>query len=239
MLGLDSNKLGKYLMELIGTGILLLTIQLSLGLEDLSQAPIAIGLMLTCIIYAGGPISGGHYNPAISLAIALRGKLDHAEMLMYWIFQIIGGFLGALLGGIIGGNLAGLSLGEGHSGLQAFLAELVLTFLLCFVCLGVATHSDASDNSYYGMAIGLVVMSGLILVGPISGGAFNPAVVLGLSLAKLDILNLMYILNIILANLLGGILAATCFHLVAPDQFLAGTSQNGHLPVGETTHLIK
>jgi len=229
--GFRSN-FGKGMMELVGTGMLLLTIQLSVGLGA-SQAPIAIGVVLISLVYAGGPISGAHYNPAVSLAIALRGKLSCQEMLMYWVFQIAGGFGGALLGGIIGGSFVGISVGTGHTGLQAFLAEFVFTFMLCIVVLGVATHSAVSDNSYYGVAIGLVVMSGAITVGPISGGAFNPAVALGLGLAKADFVHMTYIVVTTIANLAGGAAAAACFYMVAPDQFKAMGAT-----AGETTNLI-
>jgi len=222
------SKFGKYMMELIGTGILVLTIQLSVGLGA-SLAPLAIGVVLISLVYAGGPISGSHYNPAISLAIMFRGKMDRSEMLMYWVFQLLGGVLGAVLGGMIGGTFVAISIGEGHTELQAFLAEVAFTFLLCFVALGVATHSDASDNHYYGVAIGLVVMSGAITVGPISGGAFNPAVALGLGLAKRDVIHTVYIASTVAANLLGGVGAALMFSLVAPEQCVgtAGGRQSG------------
>mmetsp|Transcript_69086 Transcript_69086/g.77280 ORF Transcript_69086/g.77280 Transcript_69086/m.77280 type:complete len:239 (+) Transcript_69086:73-789(+) len=232
------SQFGKWMMELLGTGLLVLTIQLSFGLGVL-QGPLAIGGVLISLVYTGDPISGAHYNPAVSLAIMLRGNMDRGEMLLYWVFQIVGGFLGALLGGIICGNFVEFSIGEGHTVLQAYLAEFVFTFLLCFVVLGVATHADASDNHYYGVAIGLVVMSGAITVGPISGAAFNPAVVLGLGLAKTDVVHMVYIVSTVVANLVGGASAAAVFYLVAPDQFV-GTAREVRSKVGasETTILV-
>jgi aquaporin Z len=228
---MDRGKLGKGIMELVGTGILLLTIQVSGGLGA-AMAPVAIGVVLIAIVYAGGPISGAHYNPAVSLAVMLRGKMSMPEMITYWAFQIVGGYLGALLGGIICGSFAVISVGGDSTGTQAFLAEVVFTFLLCFVVLGVATHSKADDNSYYGAAIGLVVMSGAITVGPISGGAFNPAVALGLGLSK-GLANMAYVVVTVVANLIGGALAAGCFYIVAPDQFDAVGAT-----AGETANLV-
>jgi len=217
---------GKGIMELVGTGILLLTIQLSVSVNS-SLAPIAIGVVLISLVYAGAPISGAHFNPAVSLAIALRGKMSFREMLVYWVFQFVGGFGGACLGGIIGDSFAGISVGDDYTETRAFLAEFVFTFLLCFVVLSVATHSEVSNNSYYGAAIGLVVMSGAISVGSISGGAFNPAVALGLGLAKGDGDDTTHIIYTVVANMVGGVAAAACFYMVAPDQFEADEATVG------------
>lgn len=226
-------RFGKAFMELIGTMMLVLTIQVSVGLgKATNMAPVAIGVVLITLVYAGGPVSGAHYNPAISLAIFLRGKLTLHEMLVYWVFQLGGGAAGALLGGLIGGTFSGVSVGDSYSLTQAFFAEVVFTFLLCFVVLGVATHSQAADNQYYGAAIGLVVAAGAITVGPISGGAFNPAVALGLALAQ-GFANLGYVLTVVGANLLGAVAAAAGFWMVAPDEF-----NSFGATAGETTSLV-
>jgi len=228
-------KFGKAMMEFIGTAILLCTIQVSVGLGA-DMAPLAIGAVLITIVYAGGPISGAHYNPAVSLAVTLRGKMSPHEMSMYWISQILGGFLGAIVGGIInGGNYSVVTIGEGCGIVQAYVAEFVFTFLLCFVVLAVATSSKADNNHYYGAAIGLVVMAGAITVGPISGGAFNPAVALGLMLARFS--NVMYAVEVSVVNLLGGAIAAACFYLVAPDEFKSKDATAGDT-ILETGSLI-
>jgi aquaporin Z len=235
------TKFGKALMELIGTALLVFTIQVvSAGTSLL--APLAIGGTLMMIVYAGGPISGGHYNPAVSLAVQLRGKMSWSEMILYWLYQLVGAYLGAVLGGIVagGGAWTVVTAGTGVSLTRAYLAELIVTFTLCLVVLCVATHRGAGDNSYYGAAIGLVVLVGGITVGPISGGAFNPAVVLGLAVAKSLHLT-WYTIGVVLTNLLGGILAAMAFYMVAgPDEFTSTTSMNNHhhRGVGETTPLV-
>ena len=215
----------KTITELLGTAILVFVIQVS-GPSNL--APLAIGGILIALVFAGGPISGAHFNPAVSLAITLRGSMDYDEMGSYAIAQIIGGFVGAFVGGVVGGDFSVVGMGEDASYLQALMAEVVFTFILCFVVLFVATNPKVEGNSYYGLAIGLVVVSGAITVGPISGGAFNPAVALGLSLAD-GLSNLLYAAMVTVSNLIGGTFAALCYHAVLPGR--SGT-------VGESTPLV-
>ena len=214
------RQFGKAIMEAIGTFVLLLTIQLSADAPSSDKAPMAIGLALAAIIYAGAPISGAHYNPAVSLAVMLRGKQSIGEMLVYWIFQFLGGTFGAWVGAVISGTYVNISNGAKFALHQALLAEVCFAFILCFVVLGTATHSKASGNGYYGAAIGLTVTAGAVAVGQESGGAFNPAVALGLSVAK-GFDSLGYCFCAALADLLGGALAAGAFYVVAPDQFEA------------------
>ena len=211
--------MGKAIMEAVGTAILMFTIQVSVGLNA-DLAPLAIGAVLVSIVFAGGPVSGAHYNPAVSLAVTLRGDGYMAPQMMgvYWGAQIFGGILGGILGGIVDSKFSVVEFGGGFTALQALTAEIVFAFVLCFVVLGVATNPKAADNHYYGLAIGFVVMAGAASVGPISGGAFNPAVALGLSISK-GFSNFHYVLAVCVANLLGGILAAGVYSVVAFEEY--------------------
>eukprot|EP00177_Eucheuma_denticulatum_P005186 GFKZ01009448.1.p1 GENE.GFKZ01009448.1~~GFKZ01009448.1.p1 ORF type:complete len:269 (-),score=31.25 GFKZ01009448.1:1337-2086(-) len=235
-------RFGKAMMELTGTAILLLTIQLCVGAGS-PLAPFTIGVVLIAIVYAGGPISGAHYNPAVSLSIFLRGKMSLHEMLMYWVFQIAGGVLGALLGAVIGGKLTAITRGADVYLLQAFLAEFVFTGVLCFVVLAVATTSKAEDNQYYAVAIGLTVTAGAVSVGHISGGAFNPAVALGLGIVK-HFWKMIYVSWVILANAAGAVAGTAVFYIVAPDEFAHfgdeahGLMDNARARVGEARSLL-
>lgn len=203
----------KYLYELIGTFFLVLTIGmtvLSPGIGPL--APLAIGSALAVMVYAGGHVSGGHYNPAVSLAVYLRKKLDIRNLGLYWIAQLAGGLLG---------SLATLYLkGEGTpeplvlDPIKAFLAEFLFTFALCFVVLNVATSKATAGNSYFGWAIGFTVLTGAYAVGSLSGGAFNPAVALGLAILHIAHWSSMWIY--IIATLLGGAAAAWVFQAAHP-----------------------
>lgn len=134
------------MMELIGTALFVATIQI----VSSPLAPFTIGLVLVALVYAGAPVSGAHYNPAITFSVFLRGKISLNEMLMYWVFQIGGGVAGALLGGIIGGGLGAVTRGEDVGLLRVFLAEVLFTGMLCFVVLAVATNSKTDGNQFFG-----------------------------------------------------------------------------------------
>jgi len=167
--------MNKYLTELIGTFFLFLTIGLAVT-GHAAEAPLAIGFALGVMVYAGGHISGGHYNPAVTIAVWLRGKCPTADVASYWAAQIIGASLAAVLVSRFNGHG---SVGSFASTPKIFAAEFLFTFALCYVVLNVATAKANAGNSFYGLAIGLTVFVGATVVGPISGGAFNPAVAIG------------------------------------------------------------
>jgi aquaporin Z len=166
----------KYATELLGTFVFLFTIAAAV-LSASPLAPLAIGSVLMVMIYAGGHVSGGHYNPAVTLAALVRGRIGLPDAVAYWVVQIVGGLLGmALARWVIHPAQVSTMVLSGHLLGAAFVAELVFTFALCYVVLNVATSKDHPNNSFYGLAIGFTVASGAIAVGAISGGVFNPAV---------------------------------------------------------------
>ena len=207
-----------YLTEVIGTFFLVLTIGLCvLGGTDF--APLAIGSALMIMVYMGGHISGGHYNPAVSLAVMMRGKLEAKELVPYWISQIVGAFLAAFFVFLMLGSTFAPEPSAEASTLGVLLAEFLFTFALCLVVLNVATSSKTEGNSYYGLAIGFTVMVGAFSAGPISGGAFNPAVGIGPILMNGlfgggSFANLWHYL---VGPLLGGAAAALIFKMQNPD----------------------
>ncbi len=170
----------KYVTEAIGTFFLVLAIQTT-------GNPLAIGGMLMVMVYMGGHISGAHYNPAVTLAVFLRGKLPSKEIVPYWIFQLTGGMCGALVGWLLIRNTGTPAPPANDLWFHAIVAETVLTFALALVILNVATNEKTEGNSYYGLAIGFTVMAGAYVAGRSGGSAFNPAV--GLSLHLTDLFN--------------------------------------------------
>lgn len=173
--------------------------------------PIAIGFTLMVLVYATGHLSGAHLNPAVSLAVLMRGAMGVADFVAYVVAQLIGGALGALLAlAVWPAAEAAVEFAPGVG--AAFVVELVVTFILAFVVLNVATSKDHPNNSFYGLAIGGTVTAGAIAVGGISGGGFNPAVALGLAIHGEFAWSNIWLYA--LAPLIGGALAALAFRLL-------------------------
>jgi len=198
----------KYTVEFIGTFFLVLAVVCAVnGLGDNSfMAPIAIGSALMVMIYAGGHISGAHYNPAVSIAVLIRGKMDSKDFAPYIIAQILGGSLAAL----IASKVFGFTGTAGSLAVApALLAEILGTFALAYVILNVATTKSNEGNSFYGLAIGFTVTAMTYTLGGISGGAFNPAVAIGITLAEMATWGDIWIY--LLGTVAGGVLAAIVF----------------------------
>ena len=179
------ENLRKYLVEFIGTFFLVFTVASAVlfGGDHGVIAPLSIGFVLMVMVYAGGHISGGHYNPAVSFAAAIRGALAWGQLIPYWFFQVLGASCAALLVA----HYATLpeTVGCPFSWVQVVIGEFLFTFALCYVVLQVATSKKTEGNSYYGLAIGSTVLVGAFAVGGIFClGAFNPAVAVGLGLIK-------------------------------------------------------
>jgi aquaporin Z len=206
----------KYLVEFIGTFFLVLTIGMTVinpgGMGNL--AALAIGSALMIMVYAGGHVSGAHYNPAVTLAVWLRGRCATADLPGYWISQIVGAFAAASLVMFFKGYPSSAPPQELNV-LHALLAELVGTFALAYVVLNVATAKSTAGNSFYGLAIGFTVMVMAFALGGISGGAFNPAVAIGITVMHLAKVSNVWVYFV--ANFAAGALAALVFKLVNPE----------------------
>jgi aquaporin Z len=179
------HKYAAYLTELIGTFFLVFTAGTSV-LTGSALAPLAIGAILMVMIYAGGHISGGHYNPAVTIGVLVRRRIELADAVAYWVAQVVAGLLGAVLAAWVVNprNVPAMQV-SGRALLAALLVEALFTFALAFVMLNVATSKSNPNNSFYGLAIGFTVTAGAIAVGRVSGAAFNPAVAIGMSVLGL------------------------------------------------------
>jgi aquaporin Z len=205
----------KYITEFIGTFFLVFTIVVSV-LSGAPLAPLAIGLVLAAMVFAGGHISGAHYNPAVTVAVWVRGKLAAREVPAYVAAQVAGAAVAAGIGRVVVDRPLPAAFKVSGSDLSAaFLAELLVTFALAYVVVNVATSKSHPDNSFYGLAIGGTVLAGAITVGGISGGVFNPAVAIGVSAAGMVSWSMLWLY--LLANLAGGFLAGMTFRALNPD----------------------
>jgi aquaporin Z len=168
-----------YVTEFIGTFFLVLTIGLTV-LDGTPMAPLAIGASLMIMVYMGGHVSGGHYNPAVSLAVLLRGKMASVgEFIRYVVVQIVGALAAALVVYAITSRTFAPAPGDGATTGAALLVEFLYTFALALVVLNSAASAKTHGNSFYGIAIGFTIVVAAFAGGPVSGGAFNPAVGVG------------------------------------------------------------
>jgi aquaporin Z len=206
--------MNKYLVEFIGTFFLVFTVGMCVIKPDAGQfAPLAIGSALMVMVYAGGHISGGHYNPAVTLAVWLRGKCPTADVPGYMASQIVAGVVAAVMALYLKGSPdvtpAELKIAP------SLLAEFLGTFALCWVVLNTATAKATAGNSHYGLAIGFTVLVMAFAVGGISGGAFNPAVAIGVT-----VMHLVKGVNLwihLVADFAGGAAAAMAFKALSTE----------------------
>ena len=202
----------KYLTESIGTFFLVLTFGLAVS-SGTAVAPIAIGCALMVMVYMGGHVSGAHYNPAVSTAMLLRGELSSSDYGPYVIAQLIGSLLAGLVTFIATGATVAPAPGAEASTIAALLVEILFTFALVLVIFNVAVSKGTKGNSFYGLAIGFTVLAGAFAGGPISGGAFNPAV--GVGMVLVDVVlgggSIAPIWLYIVGPIVGGILAMYVF----------------------------
>jgi len=169
----------KYVTEFIGTFFLTFAVGVA-ALSGSVFVPLAAGATLMVMIYAGGHVSGGHYNPAVTLGALVRGRIGIADAVAYWAVQVLGGVVAGVIARAVVNPAAVKTLAlSGHTEAAAAVAEVLVTFALCYVMLNVATSKDQQGNGFFGLAIGFTVAAGAFAVGGISGGVFNPAVALG------------------------------------------------------------
>lgn len=205
----------KYITEFIGTFFLVLTVGLAVNGGAGAMAPIAIGSVLMVMVFAGGHISGGHYNPAVTLGVLLRGRITTGDAIPYMLSQITAGITAALLVNFMLADKMPAEAVASPDVVKALIAELIGTFALVYVVLNVATAKATANNSFYGLAIGFTVTAMAYALGGFSGGAFNPAVAFGISFMKMTVWPDIWIY--LVGCFGGGALAAFVFNMNNPD----------------------
>jgi aquaporin Z len=207
----------KLVVEAIGTFFLVFTVGMASRNAGV-LAPLAIGSVLMVMVFAGGHVSGGHYNPAVSTAVLLRGKLERTEYVPYVIAQVLAAVAAGIVIIILGYDFDTAAKVAGAG--KMLIVEFLFTFALAYVVLNVATARGTEGNSFYGLAIGFTVGAGAFAVGAVSGAAFNPAVAIGAMV--MGLLSWSDIWVYLLANLLGGVAAATAFLYTQPAEKVGG-----------------
>jgi aquaporin Z len=216
--GTGPSAVVKCAVEAIGTFFLVFTVGAAVGSRS-PLAPLAIGAVLMVMVYAGGHLSGGHYNPAVTMAALVRRRIGLRDAAGYWLAQFGGGLLAAAVVRIVvdpaqAAKTTTLTL-TGAGMLAAFVVELLFTFALCYVVLNVATSKHHPDNSFYGLAIGFTVVAGAFAVGAISGGAFNPAVSVGAAVMGIFAWPTLWIY--LVGQVVAGAAAGAAFRALNPD----------------------
>ncbi len=209
-----AKQMKKYLVELIGTFLFVLVVGMTVispGAGNL--APLAIGCILMIMVYAGGHVSGGHYNPAVTLSVWMRGRCAGSDVLPYWGSQILGALAASQVVCFLKGNptVTPQIISVGPS----LVAEFIGTFTLCYVVLNVATAKATAGNSYFGLAIGFAVVVMAYALGGVSGGAFNPAIATGITAMHLEKASNLWVY--LVGDLAAGAVAAGVFKFVHPE----------------------
>jgi aquaporin Z len=210
----------KLVVEFIGTFFLVFTVGMAVATAG-QLAPLAIGSALMVMVFAGGHVSGAHYNPAVSTAVFVRGKMAQNEWVAYIVTQIVAGVAAAVIVIALGYDPDDAAKVAGAG--KMLIVEFLFTFALGYVVLNVATARGTEGNSFYGLAIGFTVATGAFAVGSISGGAFNPAVAVGAMV--MGILSWGDIWIYLLANFAGGASAALAFLYTQPGEKSLGDAR--------------
>jgi aquaporin Z len=209
----EDSAVARYAAEFVGTFFLVFTI----GCNVLSGQPVwggvSIACVLTVMIYALGKSSGANFNPAVSVALGMTGKLEWSEVAIYSVVQIVAGITAGLSYLAMFNDSFNLQPTKGHTWWQAGMAEVFYTFMLCFVVLNVAASNvHGGKNQFYGLAIGFVIVAGAYSGGSVSMGCFNPAVAFGIDVSSAQF-GVKYCFVYTLFELVGAALASVCFKI--------------------------
>jgi aquaporin Z len=204
----------KLVVEFVGMFLFVFTVGMATNKTGAGPfAPLAIGSVLMVMVFAGGHVSGGHFNPAVSTAVLLRRRMAPNEFVAYVVAQFAAAVLAGFVVRYVGGREAQLHVASAG---KMLVAEFLFTFALAWVVLHVATARGTLGNSFYGLAIGFTVVAGAYALGGTSGGAFNPAIALGAMVTGLFKWSNIWIY--LIADFLGAAVAAVAFLYVLPGE---------------------
>lgn len=220
----ETSTFSRLIAEFVGTYLLVFTVGCNVATGSPLWAVTSIACVLMVMVYALGGVSGGNFNPAVSIALGLAGKSKWSEVGVYCVVQCVAGVAAGIVYSLLTESFV-LMPGKGYGWWEAMLVEVLYTCLLCFVVLNVAASKRTgcdTGNQFYGLAIGFVVIAGGYAAGHISGGAFNPAVALGVDFSSALFAsepNFLWGPIYALYEFIGAVLAVFLFRLVRPDDF--------------------
>jgi MIP family channel proteins len=213
---LIAEAVGTFLFFVVGAGAVILTVHSPDANAGLAGVAFAHGLALAVLVSAFGAVSGGHFNPAVTVAVRLAGRIEWSHAVMYVVAQLLGAVVaGFALAWVMpepltdATSLGTPALGAGIGVVEGIAIEAVLTLLLVLAVFGTAV--DARAPRLGGMAIGLAVAADVLMGGPLTGAAMNPARWFGPAVAA-GVYDDWYVWWI--GPLLGGIVAAVLYRYV-------------------------
>ncbi|WP_235003611.1 MIP/aquaporin family protein [Blastococcus haudaquaticus] len=214
--------IGTAILVFVGTSAAVATAARGVDVYDTLAVVLAFGVTLVALVAAFGHVSGCHLNPAVTIGLAATGRFPWSAAGVYVLAQLAGGVLGALATWVSYGGRARSegALGATHpmdgvSAGQAFVVELLVTFVLVLVVVSVATD-DRAESAIAPVAVGFALAAGIFVAGPLTGGAVNPARAFGPNLLAADLGSLWIYL---LAPTIGGVLAAVLYdRVLAPAE---------------------
>mmetsp|Transcript_122000 Transcript_122000/g.215972 ORF Transcript_122000/g.215972 Transcript_122000/m.215972 type:complete len:480 (-) Transcript_122000:65-1504(-) len=236
--------LSKCVAEFVGTYLLVLTVGCNVLSGNAVWAGVSIGCVLMVAIFALGKISGGNFNPAVSLTLGITKLLggpglDMGTVGIYIAVQIVAGIAAAGSYSLIFMESFNLAPAKGFSWWQAGLCECLYTLMLCFVVLNVAAAKTykKEGNQWYGLSIGFVIIAGAYGAGAVSGGCFNPAVAIGIDVSSI-LHGIGWFFPYIVFELIGALLAALLFMVVRPGDFTDADSTDVRLSQKLTSEFL-
>lgn len=206
--------LGTFALVFAGTGAVIIDQQYHGAITHVGIA-ITFGLVIMCMIYAFGDISGAHFNPSVSIAFTVAGRFPARQLTPYICSQVAGAFVASFALKLLfpGNELLGATMPAG-SGIQSFVMEAILTFFLMLVIINVACGSK-EQGMFAGIAIGGVIALEAMFAGPVSGASMNPA--RSLSPAMLSG-HMEHLWIYLLAPIIGAVTAVPVFKLLQQNK---------------------
>jgi MIP family channel proteins len=212
---LAAEALGTFLFFFLGFSGIAVAVEAGAGAIGPFGLAAGFGLGLMLAITAFGHVSGGHFNPAVTAGVAVTGRFPKADIVPYWIAQLVGGFGAVLMMAVAHGsdvtNVLDTSPGPTIDDWSALLLEFVATTLFVMVILTVATDERAKwVGTMAPLSIGFFILTAAVTIGPSSGGSFNPARSLDPVLYNQDWSKIwIYLVGPLLGGVFGGGLWAT------------------------------
>lgn len=211
----ESSRIARYTAEFVGTFLLAFVVGCTTITDKYVWGPTACAATLAALVYMFGDVSGGHFNPAVSIAAFISQRMTLDDLAIYSLVQVLGAMFATMCYNLLFWHNFNIGPHPGVTWLQAGVAELIYTAMLCFVVLNTAY---ATRKQFTGLAIGFVLIAGGYGAGAVSGGCFNPALALAIDVSSARV-GFGWSICYIGFQLMGTALASVFYRLCRPYEF--------------------